>query len=48
MTVRRGKITVIGSTHKKYPDVSQLIKQKETHRRALASLSFEEKIEMVF
>jgi hypothetical protein len=33
---------------KKYPDVSELIKQKEAHRRALAALTFEEKIEMVF
>jgi hypothetical protein len=33
---------------KKYPDVSELLKKKETHRRALAALSFEEKIEMVF
>jgi hypothetical protein len=31
-----------------YPDVSELIKQEEAHRRALASLSFEEKIEMAF
>ncbi len=33
---------------KKYPDISEIIKKKETHRRALAALSFEEKMEMVF
>lgn len=33
---------------KKYPDISAIIKQKEKHRRALAALPFEEKIEMVF
>ena len=33
---------------KKYPDISELIKQKETHRRSLAALPFEQKIEMVF
>ena len=33
---------------KKYPDISELIKKKEKHRRSLAALPFEEKIEMVF
>jgi hypothetical protein len=33
---------------KKYPDVSGIIKKKAEHRRALAALSFEEKIELVF
>ena len=33
---------------KKYPDVSEIIKKKEKHRRSLAALPFEEKIEMVF
>ncbi len=33
---------------KKYPDISESIKQKEQHRRALATLSFEQKIEIVF
>jgi len=33
---------------KKYPDVSEIIKKKERHRRSLAALPFEEKIEMVF
>ena len=33
---------------KKYPDISELIKQKAQHRRSLAALTFEEKIEMVF
>ena len=33
---------------KKYPDISELIKQKEAHRRSLAALPFEQKIEMVF
>jgi hypothetical protein len=33
---------------KKYPDVSKIIRKKENHRRALAALSFEKKIEMVF
>jgi hypothetical protein len=33
---------------KKYPDVSEVVKQKEQHRRSLAALPFEEKIEMVF
>jgi hypothetical protein len=33
---------------KKYPDVSELIKQKTKHRRSLAALPFEEKIELVF
>jgi hypothetical protein len=32
---------------KKYPDISQIIKKKEKHRRSLAALSFEEKIEIV-
>jgi len=33
---------------KKYPDISGSIKKKEKHRRLLAALSFEEKIEMIF
>jgi DNA polymerase III sliding clamp (beta) subunit (PCNA family) len=33
---------------KKYPDISRVIKQKEEHRRLLAALSFEQKIELVF
>jgi hypothetical protein len=33
---------------KKYPDISEIIKQKEKHRSELAALPFEEKIEMVF
>jgi hypothetical protein len=33
---------------KKYPDISAIIKRKEKHRRSLAALSFEKKIEIVF
>ena len=33
---------------KKYPDMSEIIKQKEQHRRSLAALPFEKKIEMIF
>jgi len=33
---------------KTYPDISKLIKAKESHRRALAALPFEKKIELVF
>jgi len=33
---------------KSYPDISKLIKAKEAHRRALAALPFEKKIELVF
>jgi hypothetical protein len=33
---------------KTYPDISKLIKAKEAHRRALAALPFEKKIELVF
>jgi len=33
---------------KKYPDISDIIKQKAQHRRSLAALTFEEKIELVF
>ncbi|MDQ3818504.1 MAG: hypothetical protein M3362_12625 [Acidobacteriota bacterium] len=33
---------------KKYPDISEIVKKKEKHRRTLSKLSFEEKIEMVF
>jgi hypothetical protein len=33
---------------KKYPDVGALVKKKEKHRRLLAALPFEEKIEIVF
>ncbi len=33
---------------KKYPDISEILKKKEDHRRTLAALTFEQKIEMVF
>ena len=33
---------------KKYPEMSEIIKKKAKHRRSLATLPFEEKIEMVF
>ena len=33
---------------KKYPDVGALMRKKEKHRRSLAALPFEEKIEIVF
>ena len=33
---------------KKYPNIDAIIKKKEKHRRQLAALPFEEKIEMVF
>lgn len=33
---------------KKYPDISEMIKKKEQHRRSLAALPFEKKIEMIF
>jgi hypothetical protein len=33
---------------KKYLDISPIIKNKEKHRRALAALPFEKKIEMIF
>jgi len=33
---------------KKYPDISEIIRRKEQHRRALAALPFEQKIEIVF
>ncbi|MDQ3668052.1 MAG: hypothetical protein M3410_16070 [Acidobacteriota bacterium] len=33
---------------KTYPDISKLIKAKVAHRRALAALPFEKKIELVF
>jgi hypothetical protein len=33
---------------KKYPNISEIVKEKEKHRRELAALPFEEKIEMVF
>jgi len=33
---------------KKYPDITKIVKKKEKHRRSLAALPFEEKIEMVF
>ncbi len=33
---------------KKYPDIAEAIKKKEEHRRALAALPFEKKIEIVF
>jgi len=33
---------------KKYPDISEIIKKKEQHRRSLSALPFEQKIEIVF
>ena len=33
---------------KNYPDIKEIIKNKAAHRRALAELSFEEKLEIVF
>ena len=33
---------------KKYPDISEIIKKKGKHRRSLAALPFEKKIEIVF
>jgi hypothetical protein len=33
---------------KKYPNIDAIIKKKEKHRRSLAALPFEKKIEMVF
>lgn len=33
---------------KKYPDISEVIKKKAQHRRSLAALPFEKKIEIVF
>jgi hypothetical protein len=33
---------------KAYPNIKRLIKAKEAHRRALAALPFEKKIELVF
>jgi hypothetical protein len=33
---------------KQYPDISEIIKQKEKQRHSLAALPFEKKIEMVF
>ncbi len=33
---------------KKYPDIREMLKRKEKHRRSLAALPFEKKIEMVF
>jgi hypothetical protein len=33
---------------KKYPDIGEIIEKKEEHRRALAALPFEKKVEMVF
>ena len=33
---------------KKYVGISEIIKKKEMHRRSLAALPFEKKIEMVF
>jgi hypothetical protein len=36
------------SSHEKYPDINAIIKKKEQHRRSLAALPFEKKIEMVF
>ena len=33
---------------RKYPNIGELLKKKAEHRRSLAALSFEKKIEMVF
>ena len=33
---------------KRYPDITKVIKYKMAHRRALAALPFEQKIELVF
>ena len=33
---------------KKYPDINRIIEKKQKHRRMLAALSFEKKIELVF
>jgi hypothetical protein len=33
---------------KKYPSIKQTIENKRQHRRTLAALSFEKKVEMVF
>ena len=33
---------------KKYPDIGALLEKKREHRRALADLPFEKKIEIVF
>jgi len=33
---------------KKYPDISEIMKKKEEHRRTLVALPFEKKIEVVF
>ena len=33
---------------KKYPDISETLRKKEQHRRTLAALSFEKKIEIDF
>jgi hypothetical protein len=33
---------------KKYPNIGEIIIKKEKHRRSLAALPFEKKIEMVF
>jgi hypothetical protein len=33
---------------KKYPNVKEIIERKERHRRRLAALPFEQKIEMIF
>ncbi len=33
---------------KNYPDITSLLKTKADHRRSLASLPFEKKIELVF
>lgn len=33
---------------KKYPDITELLKNKQAHRRTLAALPFEKKIELVF
>lgn len=33
---------------RKYPDIGEIIRNKQEHRRALAALPFEKKIELVF
>ncbi|MCP9495549.1 MAG: hypothetical protein MSG64_13970 [Pyrinomonadaceae bacterium MAG19_C2-C3] len=33
---------------KTYPDITEILEQKKNHRRALASLTFEQKIALVF
>ena len=33
---------------KKYPNIKEIVERKERHRRRLAALPFEQKIEMIF